>query len=116
MDSAKKSLDQATKAKEAHENDIEELRKQVAEIEEEETEYLERTASESQSQGQDITLQDSQVNYILCENMCVVVSKKMCICNYIIITLCSSASRVLGSQETSAGKIPYSNSEAKQRK
>lgn len=65
LDSAKKSLDQAAKAKEAHENDIEELRKQVAEIEEEESEYLERTASESQSQGQDITLQDSQVLYVL---------------------------------------------------
>jgi hypothetical protein len=36
----------------------------VEEIEELEREYLARTASESQNQGQDITLQDSQV-YIL---------------------------------------------------
>lgn len=61
LEAAKKSLDQATKAKEAHENDIAELRKQVEEVEALEEEYLERTASEGQTQGQDITLQDNQV-------------------------------------------------------
>lgn len=61
LDGAIKTLDQARKANEAHNNDIRKLDEELAEVEKAKTEYETTIAGESQSQGRDVHLEDAQV-------------------------------------------------------
>ena len=62
LEAAKKSLQQARKANEAHAGDIAELEKELATIEKEKDDYEESLQSESQSQGRSVHLEEEQVN------------------------------------------------------
>ncbi|XP_014671758.1 PREDICTED: structural maintenance of chromosomes protein 1A-like [Priapulus caudatus] len=61
LEAAKKSLRAAEKAKETHEQEIKELEKELEEVEKKKLDYEEQVQEESQSQGRDMTLEDSQV-------------------------------------------------------
>uniref|UniRef100_T1IVB8 Structural maintenance of chromosomes protein n=1 Tax=Strigamia maritima TaxID=126957 RepID=T1IVB8_STRMM len=61
LESAKKSLKAAKKADELHMQEIKELEKELAEVEARRNEFEEAVAGESQSQGTDLQLEDSQV-------------------------------------------------------
>ena len=62
LDSAKKSLAQALKANAAHSEDIQELEKELEEVDKRRQEYEDEIAGESSSQGRDVHLEDAQVN------------------------------------------------------
>lgn len=61
LDGAVKTLEQARKANEAHNNDISKLEEELAEVERSKDEYEVTIAGESQSQGRDVHLEDEQV-------------------------------------------------------
>lgn len=61
LDGAIKTLEQARKANEAHNNDIRKLEEELAEVEHSKEEYEATIAGESQSQGRDVHLEDEQV-------------------------------------------------------
>ncbi|UYV72662.1 K02A2.6-like [Cordylochernes scorpioides] len=61
LESAKKSLKGAKKANDAHMADIDELEKELEEIEKRQGEFEQQLTQESQSQGRDLTLEESQV-------------------------------------------------------
>ncbi|XP_076357354.1 structural maintenance of chromosomes protein 1A-like isoform X3 [Tachypleus tridentatus] len=62
LESAKKSLKAAKKVHEAHEGEIKELENELKEVETRQEEFEEQLAQESQSQGRDLTLEESQVD------------------------------------------------------
>ncbi|XP_077988808.1 structural maintenance of chromosomes protein 1A-like [Glandiceps talaboti] len=61
IETAKKSLKSAKKAHEAHQGEIRELEKDLSEVERRRVEFEERIEEESQSQGRDLLLEESQV-------------------------------------------------------
>ncbi|XP_018333295.1 structural maintenance of chromosomes protein 1A [Agrilus planipennis] len=61
LDGAIKTLEQARKADEAHNNDIQKLIKELEEVERAKEEWETSVAGESQSQGRDVHLEDEQV-------------------------------------------------------
>ncbi|UYV72661.1 SMC1B, partial [Cordylochernes scorpioides] len=61
LESAKKSLKGAKKANDAHMADIDELEKELEEIEKRQGEFEQQLTQESQSQGRDLTLEESQL-------------------------------------------------------
>ncbi|KAL3853418.1 hypothetical protein ACJMK2_016957 [Sinanodonta woodiana] len=61
LDSARKSLKQAKKTHENHEQEIQELDRELQEVERKKQEFEERIEVESQSQGRDLELEESQV-------------------------------------------------------
>ncbi|KAJ8301830.1 hypothetical protein KUTeg_020817 [Tegillarca granosa] len=61
LDSDKKSLKQAKKTHDGHEQEIRELEKELDEVERKRREFEERIEEESQSQGRDMELEESQV-------------------------------------------------------
>ncbi|XP_022237918.1 structural maintenance of chromosomes protein 1A-like isoform X3 [Limulus polyphemus] len=61
LESAKKSLKAAKKVHEAHEGEIKELENELKEVEARQEEFEEQLAQESESQGRDLTLEESQV-------------------------------------------------------
>ncbi|XP_017771706.1 PREDICTED: structural maintenance of chromosomes protein 1A [Nicrophorus vespilloides] len=61
LEGATKTLEQAKKADEAHNNDIRKLEEELAEVESSKEEYESTIAGESQSQGRDVHLEDEQV-------------------------------------------------------
>ncbi|ELT90865.1 hypothetical protein CAPTEDRAFT_228943 [Capitella teleta] len=61
LESAKKSLKSAQKAHGSHSEDIEELNQEMAEIDRKRAEFEERMEEESQSQGRNLQLEESQV-------------------------------------------------------
>ncbi|KAF5272683.1 hypothetical protein FQA39_LY07710 [Lamprigera yunnana] len=61
LDGAVKTLEQARKANEAHNNDIRKLEDELGEVEKCKEEYEATIAGESQSQGRDVHLEDEQV-------------------------------------------------------
>ncbi|XP_021341818.1 structural maintenance of chromosomes protein 1A-like [Mizuhopecten yessoensis] len=61
LDSAKKSLKQAKKTHDNHEQEIRELEQELDEVEKKRQEFEERIEEESQSQGRDLDLEESQV-------------------------------------------------------
>merc|ERR1719193_464917 len=58
---AKKSLNQANKAEEAHKSDIQELESNLRQIERKKAEFEKEQKEESQAQGRDVELADDQV-------------------------------------------------------
>lgn len=61
LESAHKSLAQAQKAHDAHEEDIRVLQQELEAVEAKRNEYEEQVAGESQSQGRDVQLEETQV-------------------------------------------------------
>lgn len=61
LDGAVKTLEQARKANDAHNNDISKLEQELEEVENRQAEYEATIAGESQSQGRDVHLEDEQV-------------------------------------------------------
>lgn len=61
LDGATKTLEQAKKANEAHNNDIAKLEEELEEVEKKQSAYEATIAGESQSQGRDVHLEDEQV-------------------------------------------------------
>ena len=61
VDNAKKSLGQAKKAYKSHQADVQELESELRNNERRRAEYEELTASESQSQGRNLQLEDKQI-------------------------------------------------------
>lgn len=61
LESAHKSLSQAQKAHDAHEEDISVLQRELEAVEGKRLEYEEQVAGESQSQGRDVELEENQV-------------------------------------------------------
>ncbi|XP_026271914.1 structural maintenance of chromosomes protein 1A [Frankliniella occidentalis] len=61
LESAHKSLSQAQKAHDAHEEDIRVLQQEMEAVEAKRLEYEEQIAGESQSQGRDVHLEENQV-------------------------------------------------------
>lgn len=61
LESAHKSLSQAQKAHDAHEEDIQVLERELEAVEAKRLEYEEQVAGESQSKGRDVQLEDNQV-------------------------------------------------------
>ncbi|XP_074644873.1 structural maintenance of chromosomes protein 1A-like [Tubulanus polymorphus] len=61
LDAARKSLKAAKKAYETHEQEIDELERELKEVENRRQEYEGRIEEESQSQGRDMELEESQV-------------------------------------------------------
>lgn len=61
LESAHKSLSQAQKAHDAHEEDISVLERELEAVEAKRLEYEEKVAGESQSKGRDVQLEDNQV-------------------------------------------------------
>ncbi len=61
VDNAKKSLSQANKALKSHVSEVQELESELRSIERKKEEYEQMTADESQSQGRNLQLEDSQV-------------------------------------------------------
>jgi len=61
LESAKKSLKQAKKAYDAHEDEIRQLESDLAEVENKRAEFDKIVEEESQSQGKDMSLEDDQV-------------------------------------------------------
>ena len=61
LDGAKKSLKQAKKTHEGHEQEINELERELEDVEAKRREFEERIEEESQSQGRDLELEESQV-------------------------------------------------------
>ena len=61
VDNAKKSLSQAKKAFKSHQSDVQELETELRAVERKRKEYEELTASESQNQGRDMHLEDTQI-------------------------------------------------------
>ena len=57
----RKSMKQAKKAHEAHENDIKQLQKELDDVERKREEFEEMCEQELQSQGKDLSLEDDQV-------------------------------------------------------
>ncbi|XP_070559327.1 structural maintenance of chromosomes protein 1A-like [Ptychodera flava] len=61
IETAKKSLKSAKKAHESHQGEIRELERDLAEVEKRRADFEERIEEESQSQGRDLLLEESQV-------------------------------------------------------
>ncbi|XP_023244504.1 structural maintenance of chromosomes protein 1A-like isoform X2 [Centruroides sculpturatus] len=61
LETAKKSLKAAKKVHESHEGEVQDLEKELREIEKRQEEFEEQLTQESQSEGRDLTLEDSQV-------------------------------------------------------
>ncbi|CAG0917778.1 unnamed protein product [Notodromas monacha] len=61
LESAKKSLSQAKKAHSAHMDDINELERELKEVDDKRNDYESLIAGESQSKGRDVHLEDAQV-------------------------------------------------------
>ncbi|XP_067127800.1 structural maintenance of chromosomes protein 1A [Centruroides vittatus] len=61
LETAKKSLKAAKKVHESHEGEVQELEEELREIEKRQEEFEEQLTQESQSEGRDLTLEDSQV-------------------------------------------------------
>lgn len=61
LEGAQKTLEQARKANDAHNQDIAKLEEELAEVERKQAEYEATIAGESQSQGRDVHLEDEQV-------------------------------------------------------
>lgn len=61
LDAAKKSLKQAKKTHDNHEQEIKELERELEEVEAKRREFEEQIEEESQSQGRDLQLEESQV-------------------------------------------------------
>jgi structural maintenance of chromosome 1 len=71
LESAKKSLKSAQKAHDSHQEEIDELDRELQEVERKRVEYEEWMAEESQSQGRNLQLEESQVceisgRFLLC--------------------------------------------------
>lgn len=66
LESAHKSLAQAQKAHDAHEEDIQVLQRELEAVEAKRLEYEEQVAKEGQSQGRDVHLEENQVPTLLC--------------------------------------------------
>lgn len=64
LEGAQKTLEQARKANDAHNNDIAKLDEELAEVEKKKEEYEATIAGESQSQGRDVHLEDEQVGVL----------------------------------------------------
>lgn len=62
LEGAQKTLEQAKKANDAHNNDIAKLDEELAGVEKKKAEYEATIAGESQSQGRDVHLEDAQVS------------------------------------------------------
>ena len=61
VDNARKSLSQANKALRSHVGEVQELESELRAVERRKDEYEQMTADESQSQGRNLQLEDSQV-------------------------------------------------------
>ena len=60
----RKSLKQAKKTHDNHEQEIRQLEQELEEVERKRQEFEERIEEESQSQGRDLDLEESQVRYL----------------------------------------------------
>lgn len=64
LEAAQKSLTQARKANAAHAEDIQQLLKELEEVEERRQEYEDSLQSESQNQGRSVHLEEEQVKKV----------------------------------------------------
>lgn len=62
LEAAKKSLKNAEKVNEAHQEEIDQLKKELDDVQQKRKEFEEQLEEESQSQGRDLHLEDSQVS------------------------------------------------------